>query len=175
MKAGLAGGLGLLALAATVTGLAAANASAAPGDAQAAAADDIPYAVEDFTHPGAEKILLDRKIVLKRGDGGIMLKPGDGVGGLSGCSEARDIWVESRVDKARGYCFVATGASGYLTMEIPDSFMLWTQDRAVRATVTADGKKTTYEAGKDQVTAIGEADQTGGEKRSVLVELRITG
>ncbi|MFF4748004.1 hypothetical protein [Streptomyces sp. NPDC001268] len=154
--------------------MAAANASAAPGDAQAVT-DDIPYAVEDFTHPRAEKILQDRKIVLKRGDGGIMLKPGDGAGGLSGCSEARDIWVESRVDQKLGYCFVATGTTGYLAMEIPDSFMLWTQDRAVRATVTADGKKTTYEAGKDQVTPIGEADQTGGEKRSVLVELRITG
>ncbi|MGA5408745.1 hypothetical protein ACPCSC_15940 [Streptomyces lavendulocolor] len=131
--------------------------------------------MEGFTHPGAERILQDRKITLKRGDGGIMLKPGDGVSGLSGCSEARDIWVESRVDEKRGYCFLTTGTSGYLAMEIPDTFMLWTQDRAVRATVTAAGKKTTYEAGKDQVTPIGEADQDGGEKRSVLVELRITG
>lgn len=175
MKAGLAGGVGLLALGAAITGFATANASAAPGDAKVAAAADIPSAVEGFTHPGADRILQDRKIVLKRGDGGIMLKPGNGDEGRAKCSEARDIWVESRLDEKRGYCFTTAGASGYLTMEIPESFMLWTQDRAVRATVTADGKSTAYEAEKNDVTPIGESDSTSGEKRSVLVELRITG
>jgi hypothetical protein len=59
-------------------------------------------------------------------------------------------------------------------MEIPDAFFLWTQDQAMQATVTAeDGKTTVYKAAKNEVTEIGETDSPGGEKRSVLVELRI--
>jgi len=173
MKAALAGGLGFLVLGGTVTWFATASASAAPADQRAAAAADMTSVVEDFVHPGAERILQDRKIVLKRGDGNVMLKPGNGEGGMSDCLGAKDVFVESRLDK-RGFCFVTTDATGYLTMEIPDAFFLWTQDQAMQATVTAeDGKTTVYKAAKNEVTEIGETDSPGGEKRSVLVELRI--
>jgi hypothetical protein len=174
IKAVLAGGLGLLALGGTITGFATANAAAASGDPRAAAAAAMPSAVEDFAYPGAEQLLQDRKIVLKRGDGKIVLKGGNGDQGKDACQEARDIFVESRLDK-QGFCFTTTGTSGYLTMEIPEAFFLWTQDRAMKATVTADGKNSVYEAPKNDITAIGETDSPGGEKRSVLVELRITG
>ncbi|MFF8437149.1 hypothetical protein [Streptomyces bacillaris] len=172
MKAALAGGLGFLVLGGTITWFATANASAAPTGPEAATATDMPFAVEDFVHPGAEQILQDRKIVLKHGDGNIMLKPGNGEGGMNACLGAKDVFVESRLDK-RGFCFVTTGTTGYLAMEIPDAFFLWTQDQPMQATVTADGKKTVYKAPKNDVTEIGETDTPGGEKRSVLVELRI--
>ncbi|MFI5808952.1 hypothetical protein [Streptomyces sp. NPDC051561] len=176
IKAVLAGGLGLLALGGTITGFATANAEAAPGPrvARAAAAAAMPSAVEDFSYPGAEQLLQDRKIVLKRGDGNIVLKGGNGDQGQGACSDAKDIFVESRLDK-QGFCFTTTGTRGYLTMEIPEAFFLWTQDRAMKATVTADGTNKVYEAPKNDVTTIGETDTAGGEKRSVLVELRITG
>jgi hypothetical protein len=173
MKAVLAGGLGFLALGGTITWFATANASAAPMGPETAAAADMASAVEDFIHPGAEQILQDRKIVLKRGDGNIMLKPGSGAGGMNDCLGAKDVFIESRLDK-QGFCFVTTGTTGYLTMEIPDTFFLWTQDQPMQATVTADGKKTVYKAPKNDVTEIGETDTPGGEKRSVLVELRIS-
>ncbi|WP_433401435.1 hypothetical protein [Streptomyces sp. CA-146814] len=151
-----------------------ADASAAPAAPKAASAADMTSAVEDFIHPNAERILQDRKIVLKRGDGNIMLKPGNGEGGMNACLGAKEVWVESRLD-INGYCFVTTGTTGHLAMEIPDAFFLWTQDRAMQATVTFEGKETIYKAPKNDVTGIGETDSPGGEKRSVLVELRITG
>ncbi|MFF0744953.1 hypothetical protein ACFYVL_31580 [Streptomyces sp. NPDC004111] len=172
IKAVLAGGLGLLALGGTITGFATANAAAAPTDPRAAAA--MPSAVEDFSYPGAEQLLQDRKIVLKRGDGRIVLKGGAGDQGRESCRDARDIFVESRLDK-KGFCFTTTGTSGYLTLEIPEAFYLWTQDRAMKATVKADGTSTVYDAPKNEVTQIGETDTPNGEQRSVLVELRITG
>ncbi|MEU8665279.1 hypothetical protein [Streptomyces anulatus] len=173
MKAALAGGLGFLALGGTSTWLATADASAAATEPRAAATADMPSLVEDFIHPGAERILQDRKIVLKRGDGNIMLKPGNGEGGMNACLGANNVFVESRLDK-QGFCFVTTGTTGYLTMEIPDAFFLWTQDQPMQATVTADGKTTVYKAPENDVTEIGETDTPGGEKRSVLVELRIS-
>ncbi|WP_257134099.1 hypothetical protein [Streptomyces sp. st140] len=172
MKAALAGGLGFLLLGGTVSWFATANASAAPADPKAAAAAGPTSLVEDFVHPGAERILQDRKIVLKRGDGNVMLKPGNGEGGMNACLGANNVFVESRLDK-QGFCFVTTGTTGYLTMEIPDAFFLWTQDQPMQATVTADGKTTVYQAAQNDVTEIGETDSPGGEKRSALVELRI--
>ncbi|WP_228991151.1 hypothetical protein [Streptomyces sp. DH8] len=169
----MTGGLCFLALGGTFTWFATADASAAATDPKAAAAGGMASLVEDFIHPGAEQILQDRKIVLKRGDGNIMLKPGNGEGGINDCLSANNVFVESRVDK-RGFCFITTGTTGYLAMEIPDAFFVWTQDQPIQATVTADGKTTVYKAPKNDVTEIGETDTPGGEKRSALVELRIS-
>ncbi|MFE7118380.1 hypothetical protein ACFU99_23490 [Streptomyces sp. NPDC057654] len=135
---------------------------------------EMPSTVEDFQHPGAANILRDRKVELKQGDGRIMLKPGDGQGGHASCQAADNIWVESRIDK-KGYCFVGMAKSGFLTMEIPDAYAIWTEDRAVRATVTAEGKKKTVDAPKNDVTPVGETDGSSEWKRSVLLELRLAG
>ncbi|MFY4720924.1 hypothetical protein [Streptomyces sp. LaBMicrA B280] len=139
----------------------------AVGDAPAApeptaAATDMPFAVETFDYPGAEGIQAERKITLKRGDGHIM---------LADCNSAFDIKVESRT-ASMYYCFKVSGKQGYLTMELPDAYGIWTQDHPVQATLTTDGKKSVVNAPKNDYTPVGEAGDTN--KKSVLVELRVT-
>ncbi|MEU8765063.1 hypothetical protein [Streptomyces sp. NPDC048659] len=131
-------------------------------------------AIESFEYPNAKEILQERRITLKRGDGHITLKAGDGRDGYSGCMEGTDIWIESRVDR-NGFCFVATSNSGYLELEIPDAYAIWTEDHSVRAKLTAEGETTVVDAPKSDITQIGESSIPGGGKRSVLVELRVTG
>ncbi|MEU6105036.1 hypothetical protein [Streptomyces flaveolus] len=74
-----------------------------------AVADTQPgYAVEDFNYPQADKIEAEQGIVLKRGDGHIV---------LAECgSETGLLEVYSRVNSK--VCFRATGTSGYLSLEI---------------------------------------------------------
>jgi hypothetical protein len=138
-------------------------ASAAPQKAEPAAAADVPWAVEDFSYPGAAQIEQNQQIVLRRGDGHIR---------LTTCEGTPDIEVKSRTGQ-KTYCFDVDAKQGYLALELPDVIGLWTQEHPVRATVTADGKKTTVEAEANGYQALGEGVDKG--PRSVLVELRVTG
>ncbi|EDY53075.1 hypothetical protein [Streptomyces clavuligerus] len=142
-------------------------AQAAPQDtrspAAAAAAAEMPVAVEDFVHPGADRLLTDRGITLKRGDGGIT---------LTDCTSGYDIQVESRTADTF-FCFTVTGKQGYLTMELPEAFALWTTDHPVRAKITAEGKTHVVNAPKNDYTPMGEIGDLG--KPAVLLELRVTG
>ncbi|MGA5422390.1 hypothetical protein [Streptomyces lavendulocolor] len=160
----------LAALAAAV-GLAAAGgatlAFAQGPDATAAdSSTTLRSAVEDFTYPGATQIEQERGIKLKRGDGRLL---------LVSCAGTWDIMVESRRDAQGGYCFDAQGSSGYLSLELPDAFGIWTEANSVQAKLTADGETTTVAVPAHSVKPIGETDQSSGGKRSVLVELRVTG
>ncbi|TXJ84360.1 hypothetical protein E2C11_06605 [Streptomyces lavendulae] len=126
-------------------------------------ASDMPSAVETFDYPGAARIQAERKIVLKRGDGHII---------LTGCDSAYDIKVESRTADMF-FCFKASGKQGYLAMELPDAYGIWTEDHPVQATLTAEGKETVVNAPKNDYTPVGEAGSAA--KRSVLIELRVKG
>ncbi|MFC9172901.1 MULTISPECIES: hypothetical protein [Streptomyces] len=140
----------------------------APGAERAAvSADEVPLVVEDFIHPGAARLLQERGITLKRGDGHIWLTD---VTSLDECVDGSNIAIEARKGV---YCFNASSKSGYLTLELPDTFNIWTQDHPVRATLTAEGRKTVVNAPADDLTSVGEAGDTG--QRSALVEIRITG
>ncbi|GAA3972216.1 hypothetical protein GCM10022384_23760 [Streptomyces marokkonensis] len=130
---------------------------------QAADVAGIPYAVEDFNYPGADRILEERGITLKRGDGHITLVP---------CTDTWNIKIESRLDNG-GYCFRATTGSGYLSLELPDAYGVWTEDRPVEATLTAEGRETVVKVPSNEYQPVGESGDTG--LRSVLVELRVTG
>ncbi|WP_241846880.1 hypothetical protein [Streptomyces sp. CB02414] len=140
-------------------------AQAAPRSAESAApaATDMPYAVEDFNYPGADRILEERGITLKRGDGHITLVP---------CTDAWNIKIESRLDNG-GYCFRATAKSAYLSLELPDAYGVWTEEHPVEATLTADGKESVVNVPSNEYQPVGESGDTG--LRSVLVELRVTG
>ncbi|OIJ94439.1 hypothetical protein BIV25_22835 [Streptomyces sp. MUSC 14] len=139
-----------------------ASAVGAPPAAPGATATDMPFAVETFDYPGAAKIQAERKITLKRGDGHIV---------LTDCNSAYDVKVESRT-AGMYYCFKVSGKQGYLTMELPDAYGIWTQDHPVQATLTTDGRKSVVNAPKNDYTPVGEAGDTS--KKSVLVELRVT-
>lgn len=161
-KALLVGVVGAIAASVGIGTLAVAQASPRTG-AATAAATLMPSAVEDFAYPDAAKILRDQQITLKRGDGHITL--------LTDCTAGYDIKVKSRAGQ-KEYCFDVNGNKGYLTLELPDAFGIWTEDHPVQATVTADGKETVVDAPKNDYTPYGEAGDTG--LRSVLVELRVT-
>ncbi|MEW2064882.1 hypothetical protein ACFXOK_10430 [Streptomyces sp. NPDC059173] len=139
------------------------SASDAPGSPA-----DMPVAIEDFTHPRAAELEQERGVILKRGEGHVWLTD---VTDLNECrSSASNIAIESR----KGiYCFRTDTKSGFLTLELPDTFSIWTQDRPVKATLTAEGKSTVVNAPADKLTPVGETGDTG--LRSVLVEIRVTG
>ncbi|WP_053728810.1 hypothetical protein [Streptomyces sp. WM6378] len=172
-KALISGAVGAAAAATALVAFTAAE--AAPRSAAAAAATttaaDMPSTVETFAYPNAAKILADQKIVLKRGDGRIL---------LTDCASAWDIQVESRTGGVY-FCFAVSGKQGYLTMELPDTYGIWTKEHPVKATLTAksDGEQSVVnapaaEAGQETgYTPVGETGNIG--KRSALVELRVTG
>ncbi|MEX3102389.1 hypothetical protein DF268_36450 [Streptomyces sp. V2] len=122
----------------------------------------MPSAVEDFSYPGADQVFQERKITLKRGDGRIT---------LVNCGESWNIKIESRLTEG-GYCFRATAKTGFLSLELPEAFGVWTDDHPVSATLTAAGKETVVKVPVDEYKPVGETN-TG--LHSVLVELRVTG
>ncbi|WP_328889343.1 hypothetical protein [Streptomyces sp. NBC_00316] len=153
--------------AALVLGLGA-TALALSQSAPAVAAADVPGLVEDFNYPGAAKVLQDRGVTLKRGDGHIWLTDATA---LNECSDVSSIAIESRKGV---FCFKTNAKSGYLTLELPDTFSIWTQDHPVKATLTAEGEPdAVVNAPANDLTPVGEAGDTG--VRSVLVEIRVTG
>ncbi|MCT9092600.1 hypothetical protein N4G70_27575 [Streptomyces sp. ASQP_92] len=134
-----------------------------PAATATASSTEMPSAVEDFTYPGAARILQDQKIILKRGDGHIM---------LADCKASQDIVVETRTGQEQ-YCFSVSGKQGYLTLELPNSFGIWPNEHPVQAKITTDGKETVINAPQGPLKTFGEAGDT--KKKSVLVELRVTG
>ncbi|MFD3932825.1 hypothetical protein [Streptomyces sp. NPDC058614] len=134
--------------------------------APSAAVAGMPDLVEDFDYPGAAEA-ADRGITLKRGDGHVWLTD---VTDLGECTDTSNIAIESR----KGiFCFKTNAKSGFLTLELPDTFSIWTQDRPVKATLTAEGTDTVVNAPANDLTPVGESGDTG--LRSVLVEIRVTG
>ncbi|CAL9422258.1 hypothetical protein SUDANB38_01897 [Streptomyces sp. enrichment culture] len=74
------------------------------------------------------------------------------------------------------YCFAATAATGYLTLELPRVFALEAAtDHSISADLTAEGETTTVSVPKGGFTSVGEGHPATGSKRSVLVEIRVTG
>ncbi|MCC3774088.1 hypothetical protein K6I33_002307 [Streptomyces sp. UNOB3_S3] len=142
-------------------------ATAAPASADE---EQLSYAVENFEYPNAAKILQERGIILRKGDGHIVL--GD-------CKTDEDIVVNStsvnNADRGR-YCFkvTGTGKTGYLTLEIPKVVTISAGDYAVRAKVTADSQTTTVDVPKNEMTSVGQGTTRPGGP-AVLVELRVTG
>ncbi|MEH0423680.1 hypothetical protein [Streptomyces sp. B21-083] len=128
-----------------------------------AVADEPPYAVETFDYPGADKILAEQGITLKRGDGRITLAP---------CDEAADqLKVLTRVG-AGEFCFKVTSSTGHLTLELADVFAIQTESHPVRAELTAEGVSKTVDVPKNDFKGVGEGVN---EPPTVLLELRVTG
>ncbi|MEE1826308.1 hypothetical protein PUR61_29580 [Streptomyces sp. BE20] len=132
----------------------------------------MPTAVEDFRHPGAERLLAARSITLKQGDGHIRLKEGPNDTVPTSCQASNEIFIDSRLDP-RGYCFIVSGTTGYLAMELPDVYMIWTEDRSVSARLVAAGQEKRVDLGPNSAEPVGEGIPGGAH--AVLVELRVTG
>ncbi|WP_254405054.1 hypothetical protein [Streptomyces sp. AC627_RSS907] len=159
---GGAAAAGALAWFALAGGLPAGAGAGTGSEAAVPVADEAPgYAVEDFNYPGADKILAEKNIVLKRGDGHITyVDCASGTGFLE--------VMARRNDKV---CFKVVGDSGWLTMEIPAVYIIKGNDYATEVDLTVDSEKKTYEIGKNTWTPVGEsADEQGREH--LLVEIR---
>ncbi|MCF1506083.1 hypothetical protein [Streptomyces glomeratus] len=148
------------------------------GGVSIAAADDPPtppssstppLAVEDYGYPSADRILVEKGIKLKQGDGHILLADCD--------QAAQQIRVMTVKDDSVGrqgtYCFRTIGKTGRLTLELPRVFFIEAADHPVSADLTANGATTTVNVPKGESQSVGEG--TGGGARSVLLELRVTG
>ncbi|MFJ8437243.1 hypothetical protein ACIQ9P_38725 [Kitasatospora sp. NPDC094019] len=146
------------------------TAQATPGASPEAGA--MPTAVEDFLHPGAGRLLEQQKITLKQGDGRIRLKEEPVIATRTSCDAHNEIFVESSLAE-RGYCFTVDGTAGYLAMELPDVYMIWTEARAVTARVVAGDRVTQVNVRPKSVTPVGQG--VPGQASTVLVELRVTG
>ncbi|MFD7903609.1 hypothetical protein ACFV4G_15340 [Kitasatospora sp. NPDC059747] len=174
-NAALACTAAVLAAGAALASLTTAQAAPQPPTTSATTTADpaaMPSAIEDFQHPGAARILKDRKISLKQGDGHIRLKEGPGFSVPTDCQAANEIFVESRLDNA-GYCFTTTGTSGFLTMELPSVYGIQTADRTVTAKLVAAGQEKKVDIAPNSSEPVGVGFPGG--KPTVLVELRVTG
>ncbi|MFB6894652.1 hypothetical protein ACFCX4_35805 [Kitasatospora sp. NPDC056327] len=152
----------LAAAGALLAGAALASADTPPPPPPAGDPADIPPpAVEDFEYPGASAI---SGITLKRGDGHIVLAD------CAGPTQIQ-VWSRAAVNPFGRFCFRATGNSGYLTVELPDVYVLQTTGAALSAKVTVEGVTQPVDLAKEDFRALGEGTS---QKPTTLVELRTT-
>ncbi|MDX2548366.1 hypothetical protein ACOT81_23135 [Streptomyces sp. WI04-05B] len=139
--------------------------TAEAADTAALAADDAPgYAVEDFNYPRADKILAEKNIVLKRGDGHITLA--DCVTGTG------QLEILAR-DKGDKICFKTVGTEGWLTLEIPAVYSMRGNDYSTTIDMTVGTEEKSYEIAKNTWTPVGESTDPEGRDH-MLVEIRTT-
>ncbi|MFI6933973.1 hypothetical protein [Streptomyces sp. NPDC050287] len=133
------------------------------GPTTALVADGAPgSAVEDFSYPQADKILAEKNIVLKRGDGHITLA--DCVGGTG----LLEIMAREKTDKI---CFKVVGDSGWLTLEIPAVYAIRGNDYTTAVDMTVGTEEKSFDITKNAWTPVGEAADTEGREH-MLVEIR---
>ncbi|MGW2640138.1 hypothetical protein [Streptomyces sp. NPDC001348] len=144
--------IGAVTLACAAAAVVAGGPSSRAGDSgmPVMAADSQPgYAVEDFGYPDADKIKAEKGIVLKRGDGHIVLVDCSSATGLM------EVWSRKN-GKA---CFRTTGTSGWLTLEIPMAFAVkGSADHTADVTLTApDATPQEVPVGVGEWTPVGES------------------
>lgn len=156
MLAGLIGVVSLVGVSSSVGSAAAAPVTADDGH--------LSYAVETFDYPNAAKILKERGIALRKGDGHIVL--------AKNCDVTRDIVIltsdTGNPDHGR-YCFkvTGTGKTGYLSLEIPKVVYIRTTDYHVQASLTSDGRTISVDVPKNQKTQVGEGSNPPDRKSVV--------
>ncbi|MBB5890740.1 hypothetical protein [Kutzneria kofuensis] len=118
----------------------------------AQSADGQPSLVEDFSYPGADKILADRGIKLISGDGHLLLVDCVNVATLI------EVHASSLTDHSNDpghYCFKVNGASGDLKLELTDAYQVKGDSHNVQAKVSVDGQSSTVNVDKNRWTGIG--------------------
>lgn len=137
--------------AATVGSLLIGTVTALAGTTSAPAEDPQPSLVETFDYPGAAAIEADRGIKLKKGDGHIL---------FADCVDnTNQLKVESTAfPQGRNlFCFKIVGATGNITMELPEAYLVYGNDYNASATWRAeDGTVHNTPLRKNAPTAIGE-------------------
>ncbi|MGM1064163.1 hypothetical protein, partial [Saccharothrix sp. Mg75] len=125
--------------------------------------------VEDFSYPGADAIFARRGIRLVKGDGNITLVACGGAGLIEvRRSGAED--VDDDPDPGH-YCFQVRGTSGYLELEVPDTFQIKGNNQVVKATVTVDEETSDVSIEKNTWTGVGYGV---GDGPAVLLALKVS-
>jgi hypothetical protein len=154
-------GTALAALAAGTLAWTAMTAGGTPAGTVSVAGEAPGYAVEDFDYPQADKILAEKNILLKRGDGHIT---------LANCATGTgQLEVQAR-DKSK-VCFDVKGTSGWLTLELPSVYLIRGNDYTTEADMKVGSEQQSYDIAKNTWTPVGEsADEQAREW--TLLELR---
>lgn len=157
--------LGVTALAAAAAGLLVVGSAVGRdgGAAPVPVADAAPgYAVETFDYPQADRILQERGILLKRGDGHIVLVD---------CNSDENLLQFWATGYSTRFCFRVTGDEGYLSLEMPAVYSVRGNDYQAQVDMTVDGEERTYDIDRNTWTAVGSsADPESGPQ--TLVEIR---
>lgn len=125
-------------------------------------ADEAPgFVVEDHAYPRADEILAEQGILLKRGDGHIVLADcASGTGLL-------EVWSREQ----QRVCFRATGNSGWLTLEIPSVYGLKTPAYTTSIDMTVGSEQKSYTVPANTWKGVGETADPEGRPHT-LVEIR---
>ncbi|WP_309135411.1 hypothetical protein [Cellulomonas sp.] len=164
---------GLVGISAVVAGVVVVAVSGGGAVAAASGAGEVQSSlVEDFAYPHADRVLAEHGLVVKTGDGRIQVV-GSGTG--AGACAPGLIQVETLVDEEPygGYfCFETSGSRGFLTLEVPHTFLVRGGDEPVEATAKLEnGAQETYDVGVNQSVAV-DPGGTSQMPTAILVELR---
>ncbi|MEU6949059.1 hypothetical protein ABZ957_28065 [Streptomyces sp. NPDC046316] len=124
-------------------------------------ADAAPgYAVEDYNYPKADQILAEQGILLKRGDGHIV---------LADCASEANLLRFLARDRA-DVCFKVTADQGFLTLQLPSVHGVKTDDSGnTHLEMTAEDDRVEYDIPAETWEGVGESVDG---REHVLVEIR---
>ncbi|MGA5130731.1 hypothetical protein [Streptomyces blastmyceticus] len=130
-----------------------------------------PSIVETFEYPGAAKILKEQGIALRKGDGHIV---------LADCRMSSDIRVMTEFKhpgqtQQGTYCFkvTGTGKAGWLTLEVPQVYMVSTGDYALDVKVDSNAGREQVKVAKNDYKGVGKGADPSNDA-TTLIELRVT-
>lgn len=125
--------------------------------------------VEDFAYPGAEAILAQHGLKVFTGDGHIEVAS-SGTTCEPGLIQVETVFEEDPYGAI--YCFRTSGARGFLTLEVPNTFLLRGGDKPVEATAQLPGGgEEVYDVPANTSVAV-EPGQGSDMPEAILVELR---
>ncbi|MER7741224.1 hypothetical protein ABTX34_23345 [Streptomyces sp. NPDC096538] len=138
-------------------------AGAASGPSAEAVADAAPgYAVEDYAYPNADTILAEHDVLLKRGDGHIV---------LTDCAAGGNL-LQFLTRDHDDVCFEVTADEGFLTLELPAVHGVKTEDSAnTHLEMTAEDDQVEYDIPANTWEGVGESVDG---REHVLVEITVT-
>lgn len=149
------------------------GATTAGADVTPQADDPPPFAIEDFNYPQAAQIEADRGILLKRGDGHIVLLDACPVG----TSDPDVLLLAARNQPDfSDVCFRVYGNTGHLTLELASVYGVRTGTFASEVVLSLDDGATTetYDVPPNTYAGVGETDPTVPAGEYALLEITVS-
>lgn len=155
--------VGLACCATMATGVAAAVTGQDDSGSTAPPSIESPMAlVEDYSYPGADHIYAERGIRLIEGDGNILLLPEGQCGSVA---QPVVVYSSEVTDK---FCFDVQNSEGYLTMRVPDVYLMKGDNHTINATITVGDETTVKQLKEDGFTPIGKGTSQDSPTATLL-------